>query len=233
MIRLENVHFGYGEEAILKELNFAIGSGELVGIVGKSGSGKTTLSQLLLGIEAPDAGTMTSNLTSVLPIFQHAYDSFNPKLRLEQSMNEPIRYYVKQRQEAVRTRMLQLMTEMDVPQVLLEKYPDEVSGGQLQRMNVIRTLMVEPDMIVCDEITSSLDVVAERRMLSMLQHYYEAHQRAMVIISHDLAVLYQIVQRFIVLKNGEVVDDFETEQLFSEERHSYTKELLSLYVDVE
>src|SRR5699024_209950 len=233
MIRLENVHFGYGEEAILKQLNFAIDSRELVGIVGGSGSGKTTLSQLLLGMEAPDAGTMTSNLTSVLPIFQHAYDSFNPKLRLEQSMNEPIRYYVKQRRENVQTRMLELMTEMDVPHALLEKYPDEVSGGQLQRMNVIRTLMLEPDMIVCDEITSSLDVVAERRMLSMLQHYYEAHQRAMVIISHDLAVLYQIVQRFIVLKDGVIVDDFETGELFSEERHSYTKELLSLYVDVE
>lgn len=231
MIKLENVRFGYGEEAILKELNFAVGSRELVGIVGESGSGKTTLSQLLLGIETPDAGTMTSNLTSVLPIFQHAYDSFNPKLRLEQSMNEPIRYYVKQHREDVRTRLLELMTEMDVPHTLLEKYPDEVSGGQLQRMNVIRTLMVEPDMIVCDEITSSLDVVAEQRMLSMLQHYYETHQRAMVIISHDLAVLYQIVQRFIVLKNGEIVDDFETEQLFSEERHSYTKELLSLYID--
>src|SRR5699024_3880601 len=92
-------------------------------------SGKTTLSQLLLGMEAPDAGTMTSNLTSVLPIFQHAYDSFNPKLRLEQSMNEPIRYYVKQRRENVQTRMLELMTEMDVPHALLEKYPDEVSGG--------------------------------------------------------------------------------------------------------
>lgn len=231
MIRLENVRFGYGEEAILKQLNFAIGSRELVGIVGESGSGKTTLSQLLLGIEAPDAGKMTSNLRSVLPIFQHAYDSFNPKLRLEQSMNEPIQYYVKQRRDDVRTRMLGLMTEMDVPHALLEKYPDEVSGGQLQRMNVIRTLMVEPDMIVCDEITSSLDVVAERRMLSMLQHYYEAHQRAMVIISHDLAVLYQIVQRFIVLKDGVVVDDFETGELFSKKRHPYTKELLSLYVD--
>lgn len=231
MIRLENVRFGYGEEAILKQLNLAIDSRELVGIVGESGSGKTTLSQLLLGIEAPDAGTMTSNLMSVLPIFQHAYDSFNPKLRLKQSMNEPVQYYVKQRRDDVRTRMLELMTEMDVPHTLLEKYPDEVSGGQLQRMNVIRTLMVEPDMIVCDEITSSLDVVAERRMLSMLQHYYEAHQRAMVIISHDLAVLYQIVQRFIVLKDGMVVDDFETGALFSKKRHPYTKELLSLYVE--
>src|SRR5699024_2066842 len=174
---------------------------------------------------------MTLNLRSVLPIFQHAYDSFNPKIRLKQSMNEPIQYYVKQRRDDVRTRLLGLMTEMDVPHALLEKYPDEVSGGQLQRMNVIRTLMVEPHMIVCDEITSSLDVVAERRMLSMVQHYYEAHQRAMVIVSHDLAVLYQIVHRLIVLKDGMVVDDFETGDLFSKERHPYTKELLSLYVD--
>src|SRR5699024_12073898 len=93
------------------------------------------------------------------------YDSFNPKIRLKQSMNEPIQYYVKQRRDDVRTRMLGLMTEMDVPHELLEKNPDEVSGGQLQRMNVIRRLMVEPDMIDCDELTSSLDVVAERRML--------------------------------------------------------------------
>jgi peptide/nickel transport system ATP-binding protein len=167
----------------------------------------------------------------VLPIFQHAYDSFNPKLKLEVSLEEPIHYYIKYEREAVRERMFQLMADMNLSRSLLAKYPDEVSGGQLQRFNVIRTLMLQPDMIVCDEITSSLDVVAEGRMLSILKHYYETHNQAMVIISHDMAVLNQLAQHFIVMKDGEIVDDFPKHNIFSSSRHPYTKKLLSLYLE--
>ncbi len=231
MIKLDQISFGYANQLILNTLDLTISDNEILGIVGESGSGKTTLAQLLFGMKSPVSGTLTSTFDSVLPIFQHAYDSFNPKLKIEVSLEEPIRYYIKDERAGVRKRMFQLMEDMNLPQSLLAKYPDEVSGGQLQRFNVIRTLMLQPDMIVCDEITSSLDVVAQGRMLSILKHYYETNHHAMVIISHDMAALSQLVQRFIVMKNGEIVDDFPKQDIFSSSRHPYTKKLLRLYLE--
>lgn len=231
MIKLNNVSFGYTNQSILNAVDLTISDNEIIGIVGESGSGKTTLSQILLGILSPTDGTVTSTFDSVLPIFQHAYDSFNPKLKIATSLEEPIRYYVKHKQKHVRNRMFRLIEEMNLSEDLLVKYPDEISGGQLQRFNVIRTLMLQPDMIVCDEITSSLDVVAEHRMLSILKHYHEMNHQAIVIISHDLAVLNQLVQRFLVMKDGEVIDDFPRDGIFSDNRHPYTRKLLSLYVE--
>ena len=99
----------------------------------------------------------------------------------------------------------------------------------MQRFNTIRTLMLEPDILICDEITASLDVIAEQRMIDILRHYYKTTHKGMILISHDLAFLNQIVNRFIVMKNGEIVDDFETKGLFNVTRHEYTKTLLSIY----
>lgn len=231
MIKLNNVGFGYTNQSILNVVDLTISDNEIIGIVGESGSGKTTLSQILLGIQSPTDGTVTSTFDSVLPIFQHAYDSFNPKLKIATSLEEPIRYYVKHEQKHVRNRMFRLIEEMNLSEDLLMKYPDEISGGQLQRFNVIRTLMLQPDMIVCDEITSSLDVMAEHRLLSILKHYHEMNHQAIVMISHDLAVLKQLVQRFLVMKDGEIIDDFPRDGIFSDNRHPYTKKLLSLYVE--
>lgn len=165
----------------------------------------------------------------MLPIFQHAYNSFNPKFKIKTSLEEPIRYYKNIQSETVRERLEKLMKYMQLDEKLLERFPDELSGGQLQRFNTIRTLMLEPDMLVCDEITASLDVIAEQRMIKVLKAYYEQTNKGMLMISHDIAFLNQFVDRIIVMKEGEILDDFKIEQLFNEERHQYTKQLLSIY----
>lgn len=229
MIEMKHVNFAYKQTPILKDINLTIKPDEKVGIVGESGSGKTTLAHIMLGLLKNYQGDYSTNGLSMLPIFQHAYNSFNPKFKIKTSLEEPIRYYKNIQSETVRERLEKLMKYMQLDEKLLERFPDELSGGQLQRFNTIRTLMLEPDMLVCDEITASLYVIAEQRTIKVLKAYYEQTNKGMLMISHDIAFLNQFVDRIIVMKEGEILDDFKIEQLFNEERHQYTKQLLSIY----
>ncbi|MCS4486288.1 ATP-binding cassette domain-containing protein [Staphylococcus americanisciuri] len=229
MIKMTHIYFSYKHIPILKDINLTIKYGETIGIVGESGSGKTTLAYLMLGLLQHDKGYISKNHTNILPIFQHPYHSFNPKLKIKTSLNEPIKYDKSLNSKTIYQRMETLMQEMQLNKKLLEHFPEELSGGQLQRFNTLRTLMLEPDMLICDEITSSLDVLAEQRMIHILKNYYERTNKGMILISHNIAFLKQIVNRMIVMKNGEIMDDFSVDQLFSQQRHPYTKQLISMY----
>ena len=208
MINLSNLNFKYSQTPILNNINLTIQSDEIVGIVGESGSGKTTLAQIILGLLPVPQEQYTNNDFRLLPIFQHAYDSFNPKFKMSKSLEEAIKYHRDSNSYEVRQRMHILMKNMDLDEKLLNRFPDQLSGGQLQRFNTIRTLMLAPDMLICDEITASLDVIAEQSMIEVLKQYYADTHKGMLLISHDLAFLNQIVERLIVMKNGEIIDDF-------------------------
>lgn len=229
MINLSNLNFKYSQTPILNNINLTIQSDEIVGIVGESGSGKTTLAQIILGLLPVPQEQYTNNDFRLLPIFQHAYDSFNPKFKMSKSLEEAIKYHRDSNSYEVRQRMHILMKNMDLDEKLLNRFPDQLSGGQLQRFNTIRTLMLAPDMLICDEITASLDVIAEQSMIGVLKQYYADTHKGMLLISHDLAFLNQIVERLIVMKNGEIIDDFNIKFLFDKQRHEYTKQLLAIY----
>ncbi|NWK84613.1 ATP-binding cassette domain-containing protein [Staphylococcus sp. GSSP0090] len=229
MLSLTDVSFSYKHEPILKNIHLSIQSDEVIGIVGESGSGKTTLAKMMLGLLQPTHGDITTHNERILPIFQHAIDSFNPKVKIKTSMEEPIKYQRNIDSKKVRQRLSDLMIYMQLDEKLMSRLPEELSGGQLQRFNALRTLMLEPDILICDEMTASLDVIAERRMIEILEHYHKTTQKGMILISHDLAFLNQIVNRFIVMKNGVIVDDFDKKDLFNDTRHEYTKKLLSIY----
>lgn len=229
MIELKEIYFNYKHSTILRDINLTIDSNEVIGIVGESGSGKTTLVRMMLGLLHPQQGKIYTNGLQLLPIFQHAYDSFNPKYTIQKSLEEPMQYYQNGKFAVVRDRAKSLMQHMHLDVNLLERYPDQLSGGQLQRFNMIRTLMLQPDMLICDEITASLDVIAEQRMIELLKGYHTKTNKGMIVISHDIAFLNQFVERIIVMNDGAVVDDFKREALFDEQRHPYTKQLLSIY----
>ncbi|RIL77520.1 ATP-binding cassette domain-containing protein [Staphylococcus cohnii] len=230
MIKLQHINFAYKNAPILKNINLTIASNEKVGIVGESGSGKTTLAHVMLGLLTNYQGHYSTQGLSMLPIFQHAYDSFNPKFKIQTALEEPIRYYKGSQSTAdIRANLKYLMSYMHLEESLLQKFPDELSGGQLQRFNTIRTLMLAPDMLICDEITASLDVIAEQRMIKVLKDYHDQTNKGIIMISHDITFLNQFVERIVVMKDGEIVDDFPIAYLFSEERHHYTKALLSIY----
>ncbi|VEG64391.1 putative oligopeptide transporter ATPase Opp-2F [Staphylococcus condimenti] len=228
MLKLKNVAFSYPDQEVLTHINLTISAGELVGVIGESGSGKSTLMDLILGELHPVQGVIESDTERILPIFQQATQSFNPRQQLRTAIEEPLKYYANA-EYSFDQIVLPLMKKLDLDTTLLNRYPDQVSGGQLQRFNVLRTVMLQPDILICDEITASLDVIAERKLIDILKNIHKEQKSTMIIISHDIAVLYQIVDRMIVLNHGTIVDDFKAKDIFSAERDDYTKSLIDVY----
>lgn len=229
MIECKRVTFNYNKHTVLHDINLTFSSQQKIGIVGESGSGKTTLAHLILGMLKPTAGEINKHGLTMLPIFQNAYDSFNPKRTIQQSMDEAIKYYYQDATKALTQRLDELLVLMGLDSNLLKRRPEELSGGQLQRLNMIRSFVLEPDILICDEITANLDVISENKMKDILEHYHQLTRKGLMIISHDIAFLQALVDRIVVLKNGYIVDDFMVKDMFADSRNAYTKKLLSLY----
>ncbi|MCZ4924221.1 ATP-binding cassette domain-containing protein [Staphylococcus aureus] len=167
---------------------------------------------------------------AVLPIFQHPLTSFNPDWTIETSLKEALYYYRGLTDNTAQDQLLlQHLSTFELNAQLLTKLPSEVSGGQLQRFNVMRSLLAQPRVLICDEITSNLDVIAEQNVINILKAQTITNLNHFIVISHDLSVLQRLVNRIIVLKDGMIVDDFAIEELFNVDRHPYTKELVQAF----
>lgn len=231
MIELKHVTFGYNKkQMVLQDINITIPDGENVGILGESGCGKSTLASLVLGLFKPVKGEIYLSDNAVLPIFQHPLTSFNPDWTIETSLKEALYYYRGLTDNTAQDQLLiQHLSTFELNAQLLTKLPSEVSGGQLQRFNVMRSLLAQPRVLICDEITSNLDVIAEQNVINILKAQTITNLNHFIVISHDLSVLQRLVNRIIVLKDGMIVDDFTIEELFNVDRHPYTKELVQAF----
>ncbi|UXU59900.1 ATP-binding cassette domain-containing protein [Staphylococcus agnetis] len=228
MIQLKNVSLGDTAQWRLRHINLTIKDGEKIGIIGESGSGKTSLGDLLIGIQRPTEGVIHHDLQIRLPIFQQASLAFNAKRTLGDSLEET-HILAPTRQSSVHERCMHYIQQFGLPSDIVRRYPYEVSGGQLQRLNMIRTMIVEPDLIVCDEITANVDVLVEQDMIKHLNKYHNDTGKTLVIISHDLAFLSQCVERFVVLEDGYCVDDFHIDDMFYPSRSMTTKRFIEVY----
>ena len=144
-------------------------------------------------------------------------------------MREPLLFYRQLKTQNIKNIILNYLIEFNLSTDLLTKFPQEVSGGQLQRLNIIRSLLAQPDILVCDEITSNLDVMAEQNVINILLNEKNIENKTLIVISHDLSVLQRLTNRIIVIKDGQIVDDFKSKDLFSHHRHPYTKLLIQTY----
>lgn len=223
--------FGYNKkQMVLQDINITIPDGENVGILGESGCGKSTLASLVLGLFKPVKGEIYLSDNAVLTIFQHPLTSFNPDWTIETSLKEALYYYRGLTDNTAQDQLLlQHLSTFELNAQLLTKLPSEVSGGQLQRFNVMRSLLAQPRVLICDEITSNLDVIAEQNVINILKAQTITNLNHFIVISHDLSVLQRLVNRIIVLKDGMIVDDFAIEELFNVDRHPYTKELVQTF----
>lgn len=231
MIELKHVTFGYNKkQMVLQDINITIPDGENVGILGESGCGKSALASLVLGLFKPVKGEIYLSDNAVLTIFQHPLTSFNPDWTIETSLKEALYYYRGLTDNTAQDQLLlQHLSTFELNAQLLTKLPSEVSGGQLQRFNVMRSLLAQPRVLICDEITSNLDVIAEQNVINILKAQTITNLNHFIVISHDLSVLQRLVNRIIVLKDGMIVDDFAIEELFNVDRHPYTKELVQTF----
>ncbi|MEM1247894.1 MAG: ABC transporter ATP-binding protein [Acidobacteriota bacterium] len=216
--------------------------GEVFGIVGESGSGKTTLARCLLRLLEADSGRVVFDGVDVgaVPaaelrrlrrqfqmVFQDPYASLNPRLRVGRVLAEPMRLHGLCSRREEESRVAHLLDRVGLSPSAAERYPQEFSGGQRQRIGIARALACEPQLLVADEPVSALDVSVQAQIMNLLADLQRDLGLTVIFISHDLAVVEQIADRVAVMYLGQIVEQAETGDLFSQPKHSYTRSLLS------
>ncbi|MGD9828805.1 MAG: ABC transporter ATP-binding protein [Hyphomicrobiaceae bacterium] len=219
-------------------INLTIEKGEVVAIVGESGCGKTTLAKMLLGLLPPSSGAIeilgrpaasisrleVSKL--VQPVFQDPYSSLNPRKSIGSIIGLPLKVQGDPNPSTWRKRIEEMMELVGLPRRLFNNYPSQLSGGQRQRVAIARALINRPRMVICDEPTSALDVSVQSQILNLLQDLRTELGLTYVVISHNLAVVEHMATRVAVMYLGRIVEEADTETLFSRPRHPYTEALL-------
>ena len=234
---------GRGDDFVaVDDVSLAIPRGKTVAIVGESGSGKTTTARMLLKVIEPTSGIITfegqdistldraqmrSFRQRVQPIFQDPYSSLNPMFTIERLIAEPLEFYKRGSRAEQAQRVRQLLDDVALPQSMLRRYPSELSGGQRQRVAIARALALSPELIVCDEPVSALDVLVQDQILRLLGDLQREYGLSYLFISHDLAVVRLISDYVCVMKDGALVEAASSEEIFTNPRDPYTRRLLA------
>ncbi|MCS7101249.1 MAG: ABC transporter ATP-binding protein, partial [Burkholderiaceae bacterium] len=227
----------------VKDASFALARGRTLGVVGESGSGKTTMGMLLLRLVPPTAGQVLYDGKDLLAlpdeellayrrriqiIFQNPYASLNPRFTVGQILTEPMKVHRIGANDAERFEMaVALARRVGLPPESVHKYPHEFSGGQRQRIAIARVLAMKPEIVVCDECVSALDVSVQAAVLNLLLDLQEEFGIAYMFISHDLAVVKYMADDILVMNHGEIVERGPAEAIYENPQHSYTKKLLA------
>jgi peptide/nickel transport system ATP-binding protein len=227
----------------VNDVSFDVARGRTVGIVGESGSGKTTVAMMVMRLVEPSGGEARYQGTDLLRltqaemmafrrriqiVFQNPYASLNPRRTIGRALAEPMRIHGIGTSEADRyERVRRLLQRVGLPAEAMQRYPHEFSGGQRQRIAIARALAVEPELLICDEPVSALDVSVQATVLNLLLDLQESMGLAYVFISHDLAVVKYMADEVLVMQAGEVVERGAPEQIFASPRHEYTRKLIA------
>jgi peptide/nickel transport system ATP-binding protein len=236
---------GRGTRPALDDVSLSLREGEILGVLGQSGSGKSTLARLLVEVEAPDRGSITRPLpmadrkndggtassgvpgTEVQLVFQEPHDAFDPRMKLFASLEAPLLRQRTGTADERRRRIHQVVRDVELEPGLLDRYPSQCSGGQLQRLTIARALLLDPSVLICDEATSALDAVTQRKVLDLLLRLHRDRRLSLIMISHDMNVIRYMSHRVAVLYQGALVELAGTAEFFANPRHGHSKELVA------
>ena len=226
------------------DVSFTVKEGQTFGLVGESGSGKSTIARVIAGLYQPDAGEIfyagkeISRLDDksrrpirrqIQMVFQNPYSSLNGRMTVNDIIAEPIRFHrLAESEQQIREIITDLLDHVGLGSQAGVKYPHEFSGGQRQRISIARALATRPRLLICDEPTSALDVSVQAQILNLLKDLQQELNLTMLFISHDLPVIRQMCDRIAVMKEGAIVEIADTEQLFTNPGHPYSRNLIEL-----
>jgi peptide/nickel transport system ATP-binding protein len=234
----------------VNKVSFEIKEGESFGLVGESGSGKSTIAKMIVNLFKPSAGNiffdnvcitkikqnseMMKFRKQIQMIFQDPYSSLNGRLKVRDIVSEPIKLHNPSiSNNDLNAYISDLIESVELTQKSADRYPHEFSGGQRQRISIARALATQPRLLVCDEPTSALDVSIQAQILNLLKDLQEQLNLTILFISHDLPVVRQMCDRIGVLKDGQLCEVANTEEIFLKPQHDYTKKLLHLMPKIE
>lgn len=226
VLEVKNLGVSYkGRGRVLKNITFSIKKGEILGLVGESGCGKSTLSKAILSFIPIEEGEIIHGTKRPQMVFQDPFSSLNPSKTIGWILEEPLRVSKVPKEERKR-RVVEMIEKVGLGKEHLKRYPKELSGGQRQRVSIAISLIQEAEFIIADEPVSALDVTVQKQIMELMLTLQEENQLSYLFISHDLNVIYQMCDRVIVMKDGEIVEEGEVEELFANPKHDYTKVLL-------
>ena len=224
----------------LNDVSIEVFQGETVGLVGESGSGKTTISRIMIGIETATHGEVFRNgrivdtranwrelRRHIQYVFQDPFTALCPTMRIGAALTEPLIVHKKCHRTEYSKRVAAMLEKVGLHPDVVRRLPVQLSGGQRQRVSLARALMLEPDVLICDEIVSGLDVSIQAQVLQLLINLQHELGISIVFISHDLRVVRYMCDRVYVMYDGEVVESGVTSAVFNNPSHSYTKNLIA------
>ena len=234
ILEVRHVSAAYADEKqgrqVLKDISLEVKENEILGVVGESGCGKSTLSKVILGFLKPSQGEIHHETQNPQMIFQDPASSLNPSKKISWILEEPLRMQ-KIPKEGRRKQVLEMAERVGLSQEQLNRYPRELSGGQRQRVSIAAALIQGSKFIIADEPVSALDVTIQRQIMELMVKLQEEMQLSILFISHDLNVVYQMCDRVLIMKDGKILEEGKTEELFQNPKESYTKQLLDTILE--
>ena len=237
LLTLRGVSASYGPQQILHDVNFELQPERCIAVVGESGSGKTTLARCIVGLHSNWSGEMEFSghelrpgakartkdvLRRVQYVFQNPYTSLNPRKTVGQVLSQPLEHFFSLDSHSRDDRVEEVLRDVSLDTSFIHRYPDQLSGGERQRVAIARALIVKPDVLVCDEVTSALDVSVQAVIIELLRTLQQQQNLSMIFITHNLALVRSIAQSALVLREGRAVEAGTVEQILEHPRHPYT-----------
>ncbi|RJP02428.1 ATP-binding cassette domain-containing protein [Exiguobacterium sp. RIT452] len=237
LLQMEQVSHRYGsqrflsrqtERTVLQDVTLTLEAGTCLGLLGQSGAGKSTLGRILLGLERPTAGrvlfegqdiyrTAASDYRQdIQVVFQDSFAAVNPKMTAGQIIAEPLTNFTRLAPDALQHRLVTLIEQVGLTRADLAKYPNQFSGGQLQRICIARAIATNPKLIILDEAVSSLDMVNKALILALLGELKDKYDLSYLFITHDLQAAQALSDRFVILDQGHIVGEYPTRKAFAD-----------------
>jgi peptide/nickel transport system ATP-binding protein len=241
-LRLENVAASYGQVEVLHSVSLSLASHECLALVGESGSGKTTVARAIAGLHRNWTGTIAlggaelqraarqrSNEARrrIAYIFQNPYGSLNPRHTIGQIIEQPLKIFGTASGREADRRIAEMLEQVSLSAAYAGRYPDQLSGGERQRVAIARALVCDPTVLICDEVTSALDVSVQAAIVELLGNLQRDLGLSMLFITHNLPLVRSIAQRVAVLSQGNIVELGDTGQVLTNPQQPYTRQLLS------